>query len=316
MLLRQVIEIVDLVDRPDASGGAVAALLAGRGDANVTVERIAGERGATEFLKVVVPGTAGKQAGGDAPTLGIIGRLGGVGARPAAIGLVSDGDGAVAALAAALKLVEMREMGDRLAGDVIVATHICPSSPVIPHEPVPFMGAPVDMMTMNRLEVDPAMDAILAIDTTKGNRVINLNGFAISPTVKQGWILRVSEDLLGIMQTVSGSLPAVFPITMQDITPYGNGVYHLNSILQPCTATDAPVVGVAVTTEAAVAGCATGASHAGSIETQRDSPSRWPRRSPPGGAAFRRGRVRRLCALYGSMAPLQTLPALQETALS
>jgi hypothetical protein len=51
------------------------------------------------------------------------------------------------------------------------------------------------------------------------------------------------------------------PISTQDITPYGNGVYHINSILQPATATDAPVVGLAITSAVPVAGCATGASH-------------------------------------------------------
>ncbi len=310
MLLRQVMEIADLVGRPDAAGQPAADLLASRGDSKVTVTRVAGERGSTDFIKIVVPGRAGKQAGGSASTLGLIGRLGGVGARPAAIGLVSDGDGAVAALAAGLKLVEMRAHGDVLAGDVIVATHICPNSPVIPHEPVPFMGSPVDMQTMNRLEVDPAMDAILAIDTTKGNRVINVRGFAISPTVKQGWILRVSEDLLGIMQVVSGRLPAVFPLTMQDITPYGNDVFHLNSILQPCTATDAPVVGVAITTEVAVAGCATGASHPDDIESAARFAVEVAKAFTAGRCSFiDEAEFGRLVALYGSMAHLQQLPA-------
>lgn len=36
---------------------------------------------------------------------------------------------------------------------------------------------------------------------------------------------------------------------------------HLNSILQPATATDAPVVNVAIATEQMVAGCATNATH-------------------------------------------------------
>ncbi|ERK10997.1 hypothetical protein L580_0857 [Serratia fonticola AU-P3(3)] len=45
------------------------------------------------------------------------------------------------------------------------------------------------------------------------------------------------------------------------LTPYGNGVHHLNSILQPSTATAAPVVGVAICTESVVPGCGTGASH-------------------------------------------------------
>ena len=64
------------------------------------------------------------------------------------------------------------------------------------------MGSPVDMKSLNEHEVDPRMEAILSIDTTKGNRVINQRGFAISPTVKEGYILRVSEDLLRIMEIV------------------------------------------------------------------------------------------------------------------
>ena len=63
------------------------------------------------------------------------------------------------------------------------------------------------------------------------------------------------------MQTTTGQLPQVFALSQQDITPYGNGLYHLNSILQPATATKAPVIGVAITTETTVAGCATGATH-------------------------------------------------------
>jgi len=83
--------------------------------------------------------------------------------------------------------------------------------------------------------------------------------------VKEGWILRVSEDLLGLMALTTGEPPRTIPVTMQDITPYGNGVYHLNSIMQPATATAAPVVGLAVTAVTAVPGCATGASHESDI---------------------------------------------------
>src|SRR5690606_354006 len=106
--------------------------------------------------------------------------------------------------ASATKIIEMRKKGDELKGDVIIATHLSTYSPIIPHEPVPFMGAPVSMETMNKYEVDERMEAILSIDTTKGNRIINHKGFAISPTVKDGYILRVSEDLLDIMQIVTG----------------------------------------------------------------------------------------------------------------
>jgi len=119
---------------------------------------------------------------------------------------------------------------------------------------------------MNREEVDGSMDAILSIDTTKGNRIVKWRGFAITPTVKEGWVLKVSDDLLDVMEIATGRVPRVCPITTQDITPYGTGIDHINSIMQPATATDAPVVGVAITAEVPVPGCATGASHVMDIE--------------------------------------------------
>ncbi|MFA4646684.1 DUF1177 domain-containing protein [Pyrococcus kukulkanii] len=307
-MMKQVIEAYELLDSAYVTGEKVAEVLRERGLENVEVKRIEGEKGSTDFIKIIVPGKNGKLSGGDAPTLGIIGRLGGIGARPEMIGLVSDADGAITAIAVALKLADMRRNGDILDGDVIIATHICPNAPTQPHDPVPFMGSPVDMATMNKYEVDPRMDAILSVDTTKGNRIINVRGFAITPTVKEGWILRVSDDLLDIMQYVTGRMPAVVPITMQDITPYGNGVYHINSILQPATATDAPVVGVAITAEVPVPGCATGASHVVDIEQAA-------RFCIEVAKGFGRGKVKfydeeefkRLVELYGSMKHLQTL---------
>jgi hypothetical protein len=265
-MLKQVIEIMELLDSATVDGQRVAQYLRGRGLEDVEVNTIKGERGSTDFIKIRVPGKEGKTSGGDAPTLGVVGRLGGVGARPEQIGLVSDGDGAVTALSVALKLGDMRGQGDVLPGDTIVATHICPDAPVQPHKPVPFMGSPVDIATMNRHEIDAEMDAVLSIDTTKGNRVANFRGFAVTPTAKEGWVLKVSDSLLDIMEIVTGQPPRVCPITTQDITPYGNDLDHINSIMQPTTATDKPVVGVAITTEVPVPGCGTGASHPTDIE--------------------------------------------------
>ena len=260
-MLKQVLEIYELLDGPDASGERVEELLRSRGLGEVEVKHITGERGETDFIKIRVPGLEGKSSGGSAPTLGVIGRLGGVGARPELIGIVSDADGAITALSVALKLADMAQRGEWLRGDVIITTHICPRAPTLPHKPVPFMGSPVDIAEMLKLEVDSDMDAILSVDATKANRVVKWRGFAITPTVKEGWILKVSDDLLDIMERVTGRIPRVCPITMQDITPYGNGLDHINSMLQPATVTDAPVVGVAITTEVPVAGCATGANH-------------------------------------------------------
>ncbi|AOT71965.1 DUF1177 domain-containing protein [Geosporobacter ferrireducens] len=266
MLLKQVLEVYEYIDRATANGQEIKEFLESYGAKDVEVKNITGARGKTDFIRIRIPGLKGKSKGMDAPTIGVLGRLGGVGARPEMIGMVSDADGAVVALAVAAKLLDMQNKGDFLDGDVVVSTHICPNAPTQPHKPVPFMGSPVDMATVNREEVDGELDAILSIDTTKGNRVINTRGFAISPTIKEGYILKTSDDLLDIMQITTGKLPKVFPVTTQDITPYGNDIYHINSILQPSTATSAPVVGVAITTEVPVPGCATGASHPQDME--------------------------------------------------
>ncbi len=266
MMFREIIDLYELLDTPSANGEQIKDFMLSSGASQVEVVKLEGKRGSTDEIKILVRGSDGKTSGGDAPTLGVIGRLGGLGARPSVVGFTSDGDGALAALAVALKLSKMHKNGDVLAGDVIIATHICPDAPTQDHFPVPFMDSPISMAQCNAAEVDGRMDAILSIDTTKGNRVINLNGIAISNTVKSGYILEVSNDLMDVMTRVTGKLPAIFPLAQQDITPYGNSLHHLNSILQPATETDAPVVGVAIATEQMVAGCATGATHATDVE--------------------------------------------------
>ncbi len=307
MTWRAVLDLYEVLRRADVDGERVAGLLRAAGADEVTVTRVEGEEGSTDFVRAVLAGRDGRLAGGPAPTLGVIGRLGGVGARPARTGYVSDGDGALAALSCALELARLRAGGDHLPGDVIVATHVCPRASIRPHHPVPFMVSPVDQETMNRHEVDPAMDALLCVDTTRGNRILNRRGLAITPTVKEGYILRVSEDLLDVLEAVTGQPPAVLAITHQDITPYGNGLFHLNSILQPSTATPAPAVGVALTAETVVPGPAVGAAQLLDVEMAA-------RFCVAVATAFGAGECRfydetefaRLVARYGSLAHLQT----------
>jgi hypothetical protein len=303
-----VIEIYDLLDRATVKGQDVLNLLKKRGLEDLSLQKITGEKGSTDFIKIKIPGREGKTVRRNAPTLGIIGRLGGIGARPERIGLVSDADGAVTALSCALKLADMKRNGDSLLGDVVVTTHICPNAPTQPHQPVPFMDSPVDMTIMNRQEVTPEMDALLSIDTTKGNRVAKFKGFAITPTVKEGYILRVSENLLDIMEVVTGRSPRVVPITLQDITPYGNDIYHINSIMQPWIATDAPMIGVAITAEVPVPGCGTGASNCVDIELA----SRFCIEVAKAYGArkcsfYNQAEFQRLVELYGSMSHLRRL---------
>ncbi|WP_037363098.1 DUF1177 domain-containing protein [Amycolatopsis orientalis] len=310
-MLKHVLELLEILDDPAVTGKEVVAYLdavAGADGSGAEITTVPGPAGKTDFVRVRVAGTRGRTAGGDAPTLGVVGRLGGVGARPEVTGFVSDGDGAAAALAAAAKLLSMRARGDVLAGDVLIGTHICPDAPTLPHDPVPFMNSPVDIATMNSYELSDEMAAVLSIDTTKGNRVINHRGLALSPTVRSGYILRVSEGLGELLEAVTGAPLVTYPITTQDITPYGNGVYHLNSILQPATATDAPVVGLAITSAATVAGCATGASHETDIAAAARYAVEVAKQFGAGALQFHdEAEFAVLQARYGSMAHLQTL---------
>jgi hypothetical protein len=284
------------------NGGAGGSTDGGNESTHDENERTDHERGTTDVVSVRLPGTDPH-----APRLGILGRLGGVGARPEALGLVSDADGAIVAVAAALHLAALRRKGDRLPGDVRIATHVCPDAPTIPHDPVPFMDAPVSVHTLNEHQVDDEMDAILSVDATKGNRRHCERGFAITPTVKAGWILQPSPDLLDVQERVTGEPPSTLALSMGDVTPYGNDVEHVNSIMQPATATDVPVVGVATTSTSPIPGPASGANYVADlaaattfvVETAKD---------------FTRGRASfydteeydRLLELYGSMDRLQT----------
>lgn len=261
MTLKQTLDILEILEHPNVDGEKITQLFTSFKQSNATYKTVKEDDESTDFVTILIKGKNGKTNGGPAPTLGIIGQLGGIGARNSRIGFVSDGDGAAAALAAALKLAQMNEYGDVLKGDVYVTTHICPNAPTIPHDPVEFMGAPVSIETMNKYQVLREMDAIISIDTTKGNKVFNHKGIAISPTVKSGYILKFSDDLIQLLEVATGELPVTFAITTQDITPYGNGLFHINSIMQPSIATDAPVIGLAITTESVVPGSSTGASH-------------------------------------------------------
>jgi hypothetical protein len=69
-------EIYELLDSPTVTGEDVADLLRKRGLTDISIK---GEKGRTDFIKIRIPGTDGRGRGSSAPTLGVIGRLGGVG---------------------------------------------------------------------------------------------------------------------------------------------------------------------------------------------------------------------------------------------
>ena len=267
-MLKQVIEVLDALDSPSASGETVRVLLQQAGWDGMEVETIREDRGQTDFITIIFPGKEGKRSGGAAPTLGIVGCLGSVGARPAVTGMVSDADGAVVAISSALKLASMAARGDRLPGDVVITTHISPNAPVSGGSGAGrrrMMPAPVSGGEFRKREMRQERDAVLSVDATKANRVINHRGFALSPTVKEGYILPVSDDLLDIVENVTGQAPLTFPLAQQDLVP-GRELRHINTILSPAMATSAPVVGVAITAAVPVPGIATGANQATDLD--------------------------------------------------
>ncbi|WP_035054010.1 DUF1177 domain-containing protein [Andreprevotia chitinilytica] len=268
MALQQTLVVYELLDSATVNGASIEKLLEPYAALGVTVtvttvhdEPPEDTSKTTDFVSILIPGTAGKTAGKHMPTLGVIGRNGAIGARPHKVGMVSDADGPIGAIAVALKLAQMKAKGDHLPGDVIVTTHISTDVSMSVNDGVAFMGMPVSSETMNVYEVSPEMDAILSLDASKGNRIVKHRGFALSPTARDGYILRVAADLVAIMESTTGQPAVTFPISQQDITPYDNGLYHFNSIMQPHIATKAPVVGVAITAQSVVGGSDSSANH-------------------------------------------------------
>jgi hypothetical protein len=303
-MLKRILEVADLLDAADASGTAVADYLRQFG-AEVETFVLEGP-GRTELVRVSIEGSAGRRARGAAPTLGVIGRLGGVGARPARLGLVSDGDGAIVAVAVAAAIARMRSHGDVLPGDVLVRTHICPSAVVIPHDPAPFVASPVDRDRLARAEVDDEMAAILSIDSTRANRVSKHPGFAITGAVKDGYILRPTTAMLDVYERVAGHAPVVLPLFTQDITPPGNGVHHINSIMQPSVVTEAPVVGVALLAPVVVGGASTGVLREQELAAAARFVVEVAKEFTAGALAFfHEEELQNLLRLYGSLRHLQ-----------
>lgn len=263
MILKHLINLYDIIEKRNASAVKVKEYLDSILKTDIQITTL-GDEATTDVIQIYIKGKEQKRK-----PIAILGRLGGVGARESALGLVSDADGALAALTVAAEILELKSYGDNLDLDIYISTHICPNAPTLKHNPVDFMSSPISIEEINKKElveydIDPGI--VFSVDTTKGNRIINTKGFSITPTVKEGYILKVNPILLNIMEWTSGKLPSVLPITTQDITPYDNGIYHINSIMQPATVTNAPVIGVAITTESTVPGCMTGASHFGDIE--------------------------------------------------
>lgn len=304
MLMREVIDAWSLIDRPDTSGELVHAYFAENfGDpCRPQVTRLGAPGRGTDVVTWTIPGAQGKTRGGSARTLAVAGRLGGVGIRPRAEGTVSDADGAVVALAAAIKLSRSLDVGDRCRGDVVIVTQVCPGAPT---RDVPVKGQldhPAPLEDLLRCEAPEAADALISVDTTRSHYFLNHTGIAVSPTLVNGYLLRLSEDLLQVCAEVTSEPPVALPITMQDITPHGNGVFRINSIMQPARFFRGPVVGLASVSRHPIRGITTGANRPQNLEEAARFCVEVARRFGRGALEFFDPvEYERLVGLYGSM---------------
>ena len=265
-MLREILDTIDLLD--DIENG-VSAFLDSLvpGDWEATSDDYEGEKGRTEFVKILFPGINGRSAGGTAPTLGIIGSNGGIRLPTERPGLVSDADGCIVGLACAQRLARMASRGQRLQGDVLVSTHICQRAHPEPHDPYPFVMSPLPSSEKHPRLVDERMDAILTPETCKGNKLVSPPaGFAVTQPVKEGYILRPHESILHLYEMTTGKMPVVFPLNMQDITPYESGVHHVCGMALPSVFSPAPVIGVPLAMEVPIMPAATGTQQPSALE--------------------------------------------------
>src|SRR6218665_2510996 len=117
MTMKQTLDIYELLDGANVDGKEIKAMFApfAAQGVEVTVTTVANEEDATrttDFIRILIPGRNGATSGVTAPTIGLIGRCGAMGARPHRIGLVSDADGVLAALVCALKMAPMNANTD------------------------------------------------------------------------------------------------------------------------------------------------------------------------------------------------------------
>lgn len=60
MILKQVIEVYDILDKANANGEEVKTYLQGYGEVDVTVKELSSSKGSTDLVKLTIPGKNGK----------------------------------------------------------------------------------------------------------------------------------------------------------------------------------------------------------------------------------------------------------------
>ena len=204
MSFKQVIELADLLDDGRVTGEDVVKYVTAEGNVKATCTTVTGAKGSTDFVKFLIPGKNGKTKGGTAPTLGIVGRLGGLGARPERIGFTSDGDGALAASAIAAKLARMTVRGDELEGDSWVD---------ISYEQLIAMNPDVIIIPTNNMangQPDFTAADVIADEQLKDITAVKNGAVYNMPTGFEAWDSPVPSGVLGMLWITAKLHPEVY----------------------------------------------------------------------------------------------------------
>lgn len=243
-MLKQGIEVLDLLTSAEVNGTMLVEYLNSLGSCEAQVECVCGLNGSYKTLKVTITGTDGAISGGGSPTLGFVGQVGDQASSQSKNERIPDYIGTSIVLLTATKILQMNKSGNALRGDVILSAQI--SSNTATSE-----NTTLQKEVPTHTEVSQFMDAVISIGSYKREKVGYHKGIAISPTVKEGYILKLSDDLWALAKKNTDVLPISLPLSQQDIIPRETGLPQAHTILQPSRATSAPVVGIGIQNEKA-----------------------------------------------------------------
>ncbi len=244
MMLKTLMEVIDILESKDPVDKIREKL---NGKVNHYEEK---QLGKVTYIKCLYKGK-GKGR------VEILGRLGAI-QMSQEKGLVSDADGAIVSLAVLFELLNLREKGIELDIDVSFVTNISLDAKLIPHQPFNFMVPLVGLDEALKEEVDSEANLILSIDSTKGNRIAKYDDFAITHVIKDGYILKVKDDLIDIYNRVTGHEVYLVPLTTGDLTPMEYNVYHISTLVSPWLYSNSPLIGIATVSKQVIPGYVTG----------------------------------------------------------
>lgn len=246
-MLKQGIEVFDLLTSAKVNSTRIVEYISSFGPCKAQVEGSCGPNGSYKTLKVTIAGTDGAISGGKSPTLGFVGQVGDQASSQSKNERIPDYIGTSIVLLTAAKILQMITSGNALRGDVILSAQIgSNTSTSVSSENTTFQKE-----VPTHTEVSLVMDAVISIGSYRGAKIGYNKSIAISPTVKEGYILEISDDLWALAKKTNDVSPISLPLSQQDIIPCEKGLPQAHTILQPSRATSAPVVGIGIQNEMA-----------------------------------------------------------------